>query len=234
MTLTKARLESMKKEIELKYRIASQADMELLQSFLEPYQAGEKRYLKQENSYFDTPALDLKRNGISLRLRKQNQVFLLCAKQSFNQKSSGKNLSVRLEYETELDEHIAKLIDDGLLSALDAFSALKPKKKEEAATKKVLYRHMRKAATVGLQCVGMFSNHRTLLPVNLWEEELTLEFDHTTDPRSVEIFEVEVEFRSIKQAQLLQPALEKIFLAANVKTYRSNSKSSRLYKLLYG
>lgn len=224
----------MKKEIELKYRLASKDDFVLFNQFLDAYAAGPKAALRQENYYFDTPSLSLKHSGISLRLRRQNNENLICGKQSVSQKKPGKHLSVRLEYEGPVDTAIAALIHDGYLSPMDVFSSLQAKTADELATQKTLYRHMKKAAKTGLQMIGSFVNMRTAIPVDLLGQRILMELDQSTYPKSIEIFEVEVEFTSVKQVMALRPAIENLFRAAHVKTYRSSSKSSRLYRILFG
>jgi uncharacterized protein YjbK len=223
---------NMKKEIELKYRLKSKNDFDLFAHFLKPYSSGRKHIYRQENFYFDTPTLNLKRNGISLRLRKQNDEYLLCAKQSLGPKKLKKNLSVRLEYEGIINAAIAHLCRQDFLSPIDVFSTLPSKTKEEHITKKTLHTQMKKAATLGLQMIGSFVNERTVFPIHLMGQALDLDFDHSIYPKSIEVFEIEVEFPSEKHAVLIRPALEMLFHAAQIKTYQSSSKSSRLYKIL--
>lgn len=223
----------MKKEIELKYCLSSKEDFVSLMHFLEHVRREKSHTYHQENSYFDSPNLILRREGISLRLRKQNGDFILSAKQSLPKKKSSKNLSVRLEYEGMIEKHIAALLCNNNLSPVDAFAFLKTTNEDELATKKILYRRMKKAAHAGLQIIGSFKNTRISIPIVLAGEDIVLEFDHSFYPKGIEIFEVEVEFSSIKQATALRPAMDALFRMAGIKTHRSSSKSSRLYKILF-
>lgn len=224
----------MKKEIELKYLISSKDDFYLFERFLEQYRSDKKQIYLQENSYFDTPSLDFRKSGISLRLRRQNHEYLLSAKQSLGNKKLQKNLSVRLEYEGRLDKRMASLLCDENLSPIDAFATLKSKTAEEEATKNTLHRHMKKTAHIGLQMIGSFTNVRISLPIMLKGERLVMELDHSIYPQAIEIFEVEVEFTGIRQVTALRPAIESLFRTAGIRTYRSSSKSSRLYRILFG
>lgn len=224
----------MKKEIELKFLLQSKNDFDFFMHFVEPFICGPKSIHRQENFYFDTPALNLRKKGISLRLRKQNDEYLFCVKQSIRNKRRKKNLSVRLEYESALDASIAYLLKQEMLSPIDAFLSLPAHSDEEKETKKLLHRHMKKASKTGLQLIGSLKNLRTVLPIKLVGESIELEFDHASYPYNVESFEIEVEFPSEKDATFMRPALENLFTAARIKTYRTSSKSSRLYKLLYG
>jgi uncharacterized protein YjbK len=224
----------MKKEIELKYRLASKADFDHFFQFLRPLSSGKVSVLKQDNSYFDTPTLRLKRNGISLRLRKENHEYFMCSKQSLADKSVPNNLSVRLEYEAKVGDDIAQLLRDQLLSPLDAFFHLPTSSPSELSTKNSLYRSMRISTNTGLQIIGSFTNTRTVLPIFIDNTSIMIEFDHSTYPTNIEIFEVEVEFASEKEVLRLRPTLEGLFRQAHIKTYRSSSKSSRLYRILFG
>lgn len=224
----------MKKEIELKYRLISQLDLELFMHFVKPLQRGEKTFYRQENCYFDDSALSLKKSGISFRLRQENNDYFLCAKQSLKGKKQKHNLSVRLEFEGKLDHEIALLVKDHFVSPLEAFSHLPTDSDEAYTTKKILLQHMEKTRKTAPYVIGSFINHRTIVPIILLDRPLNLEFDHSTYPHSIEIFEVEVEFSSVKEVVALRPALEELFKKANIKTYASSSKSSRLYKILFG
>ncbi len=232
--MNKARLIEMKKEIELKYLLESQRDFDHFKRFLVPYLSGEVASYQQENMYFDTPLLHLRHKGISLRLRKENDIYWLSAKQSLK-KTHMDNLSVRLEYEGVLEQAVAKLLKNELLSPIDTFAIFAAgKTADDRATKMTLHRQMTKAAKLGLQMIGSFRNLRTKLPITLGGQTIELEFDHSVYSKSVEIYEIEVEFSSEKQANSLRKPLEALFSAANVVTHHSSSKSSRLYKLLYG
>ncbi len=224
----------MKKEIELKYRLASKADFDHFFQFLRPLSAGKVSILRQDNSYFDTPTLRFKRNGISLRLRKEKHQYFMCSKQSLADKSVSSNLSVRLEYEAPVSEDIAKLLKEELLSPVEAFFHLPTTCPSEIKTKNSLYNKMNESANTGLQIIGSFKNMRTVLPVYIDNTSIMIEFDHSTYPNNVEIFEVEVEFASEKEVLRLRPTLEGLFRQAHIKTYRSSSKSSRLYRILFG
>lgn len=223
----------MKKEIELKYCFSTKDDFLLFKRFLERYRIDKKNVLMQENFYFDSPELDLRRNGISLRLRKQNHEFFLSAKQS-TKKRSEKFLSVRLEYESCLDKRIAALICEENLSPIEAFAFLPASSPDENLTKKTLYRRMKKSIKTGLQIIGTFKNTRTTVPILLLGEQLVLELDHSLYPKNIEIYETEIEFSSVKEALSLRPAVESLFRAAGIRTHKSCSKSSRLFKILFG
>ncbi|HXW54064.1 MAG TPA: CYTH domain-containing protein [Myxococcota bacterium] len=224
----------MKKEIELKYLLESKSDFNRFKRFLAPFLSGDITLYQQENCYFDTPILHLKRKGLSLRLRKENNAYSLSAKQSLKKRGALENLSVRLEYEAAIETSVAKLIKSQLLSPLDAFFILPATTANDRATKMSLHQQMTKAAKLGLQMIGSFHNLRAKLPIKLLGHDVELEFDHCVFPKSVEIYEVEVEFSSEQQANNLRKPLEDLFAAAGIITHQSSSKSSRLYKLLYG
>lgn len=224
----------MKKEIELKYRLASKAELDQFFQFLRPLSSGKITVLRQDNSYFDTPTLRLKKNGISLRLRKENHQYFMCGKQSLADKSVRSNLSVRLEYEAEISQDIAQLLQSQILSPMEAFFHLPALTPSDLNTKKSLHKSLLEAANTGLQIIGSFTNLRTVLPIFIDNTSIKIEFDHSTYPNNVEIFEVEVEFASEKEVLKYRPTLEGLFRQAHIKTYKSSSKSSRLYRILFG
>lgn len=223
----------MKKEIELKYLLNSKIDFDLFFEFLEPYACGKTKFYRQENFYFDTPALNLRRNKISLRLRKQNDDFLLSGKTSLNKKASKNNLSVRVEYEGHIDGGVAELMLQNLVSPIDVFSFLKAKTPEDVTSKKTLLRLMEKVSKTGLQMIGSFVNERTTMPLDVFDQRIYFEFDHSRYPQSVETYEVELEFPSEKLAVTMRPFIDTLFHRAGIKTKSSSSKSSRLYKILF-
>lgn len=222
----------MKKEIELKYLLSKKEDLLRLKAALGPYMKESSKLLVQENYYFDTPQLALKKDGISLRLRKENQDFWLSAKQSLGKKKQKNNLSIRLEFEGIIDFEAGELIKDQFLSPLEAFR-LMPAEGEGEATKKLLLGHMKKALKEGLQMVGSFINHRVAVPIEILGHKIILELDHSFYPQNIEIFEVEIEFSSAQEAELLRPLIEELFDQVPIKTHKSISKSSRLYKILF-
>lgn len=221
----------MKKEIELKYLLSSKEDLVRLQGALLPYMKDKPSLLVQENYYFDTSKLTLKKDGISLRLRKENNDFLLCAKQSLRKKRQKSHLSVRLEFEGLVSKEAGELMIEQYLSPLEAYKLL-PAVGEALDTRKLLYGHMKKALDLGVQLLGSFINHRTAVPIEILGHKITLELDHSFYPKGIEIFEVEVEFISAEQAELLRPLIEDLFRQVPIKTSKSISKSSRLYRIL--
>lgn len=222
----------MRKEIELKYQLASKDDLNRLEGALLPYRKGEIESLVQENYYFDTSGMSLRREGISFRLRKENQAFSLTAKQSLSKKSTQDNLSIRLEFEGPVSPKAGQLMIDQYLSPLEAFLLL-PAEGEALKTKELLLGHIKKAAKFGLDILGSFVNHRSATPIEILGHEITLELDHSFYPKGIEIFEVEVEFVSEKQAKLLRPLIEDLFDNVPIKTQQSISKSSRLYHIIF-
>jgi uncharacterized protein YjbK len=221
----------MKKEIELKYLIPAKEDFLRLKEVLVPYQLQEAEEIVQKNYYFDTLKRSLKKDGISLRLREENENYIITAKQSLGKKSTH-NLSVRLEYEGEVSQEVGELIAEQLLSPLEAFRSLK--NFENEPTKKLLYSHIKKASNFELMLVGTFINHRTGIPIEILDHRLVLQLDHSFYPNNLEFFEVEIEFVSTKEILLLRPLIENLFTKNKIKTKQSTSKSSRLYRILFG
>lgn len=224
----------MKQEIELKYQLAHETDFRHLMSVLKKQAAGHVTVLEQKNTFFDTSALDLKKKGLSLRLRRQNGQYLLCAKQSSQKTKLNPNLSQRLEYEAELKASTARLVEQQLLSPLDAFLDLPASSTEDLITKEELSHSLTLASSYPLQIIGSFKNKRTAIPVKLSGNLLCFELDHSIYPDGNHIFECEIEFCSADEASSLQPVVEHMIKEIGIRTQASIAKSARLYRILGG
>src|SRR5580698_3081457 len=172
----------MNKEIELKYRLSSHHDLQRFMDFVKPLAIKNSRSIRQENIYFDDNKLSLRKNNISLRLRQEENIYLLCAKQSI--KKDCEKLSIRLEYEGILKKDIAKLIKDEYLSPIEAFNNLPSKTREDDETKTTLFRHIENLNIQYLYKIGSFTNFRTIIPIQLQNKNLNLEFDHSYFPKN--------------------------------------------------
>lgn len=223
----------MKKEIELKYLLASRSDFELFFEFIKPYANDAIEVFLQENYYFDTPNLDLKKSRLSLRLRRQNNDFVMSGKTSLVRKDMKHHLSVRLEYEGAVEPEIADLLIKNQASPIDAFGFLPVKTKEDMESQRSLLKLLRKASKTGLQMIGSFVNERTVVPFPLFGQTVYFEFDHSRFPKGNDSYEVELEFASEKDAATMHPMIDTLFYRAGIKTKTASSKSSRLYKILF-
>lgn len=215
----------MKQEIELKYQISCLADFKRLLATLRKQTQGPINTLLQKNIFFDTPALELRKHLISLRLRRENKVYYLCVKQS-GFESGLDQLSVRLEYESKISQKIADLVLTQQISPLEVFSKLESTNNLSAQLKKL--------APSGVHIIGYFLNTRTIVPVILNNKKVIIELDQTTYPDKSVVFEMEIEFKSQEEAWLIRPLIENILKELGIITTSSTPKSDRLYRILFG
>lgn len=221
----------MKKEIELKFRLSCAKDLNCFMDFISPLKTASPAVYKQTNYYFDTKDFHLKKHKLSLRLRKQNDLYSLCAKGAMAKEKTSDNLSVRLEFEQNITTNKALLLLSNKLSALEMFLALSPKDKQEEATHEALKKQL-SLINKKINLVGSFNNNRTAIPIAISEHKINIECDHTIFPKNIETFEIESEFSNIGEALTIKQIFKQLFKEAGIKTYNSSSKSSRLFKIL--
>lgn len=151
-------------EIELKYSL-SKIEYLKLQKHLKPYFSDQKR---QDNYYFDTPELLLKKNKIGLRIRLENSKKAIATIKfpKDNSKSKIKALKIRHEIENSINLSNAKLIcrNRKSISSLNSKATLTLKKKISALSASQII------------CLGKLTNHRT---VYQYAPQLTLELDRS-------------------------------------------------------
>jgi len=214
----------MKQEIELKYQIAHLADFNRLLATLKKQAAGSVDTVQQENIFFDTPALDLRKQHVSLRLRREDQTYYLCVKQS-GLDTNLDTLSVRQEFENQISQNTADLLLAQAISPLEILS-----KFGEPNLEIILENFVNK----NLYIIGSFSNTRTRIPVIFDNHHVLIELDQTTYPDKNIIFEIEIEFGSKQEARRIQPFIENMLRELGLATNSSVPKSQRLYKILLG
>ena len=223
----------MKQEIELKYQISCLADFKRLLATLKKQARGPINKLHQRNIFFDTPGLDLRKNLISLRLRRENQIYYLCVKQS-GLSSRVDNLSVRLEFERQVSKEIADLMLTEQISPIEVFAQLASENHDDLSTRDNLSVHLKNLALREVKIIGFFINKRTKIPIILNNHKIFIELDQTTYPDKIDIFEMEIEFHTQEEARVVQPAIENILEELGLVISASTPKSDRLYRILFG
>lgn len=217
----------MKKEIELKYFLSSFNDLKLLFNFLKPLSVHEIKHVRQKNMYFDDNKFSLRKNHIALRLRKEKNIFWLCAKQ--NIKNNINNLSVRIELEFSIDKTYAYLIENNYLSALDALIYLPLVTDKDHITRTTLINNIKAIDIGGIYCIGSFVNFRHTIPIKIDKYYISIELDHSYFPKKQQFFEIEIEVKSINQARKIKSLIEDLLIKNNIDIKKAGAKSSRLY-----
>ena len=175
-------------EIELKFQLASQAELDV---FTRALGGRVGPSLAQENHFFDTPSLALNRAKHTLRLREEaGREPLLTAKGPERHSADG-----LLSEKEEVEARIAPSLADALLrseaSALDALQSL-------AGPEHPLCLELRRLrGDETLARIGSFKNTRTPVQATLSvlgrSRTLSFELDHTTFPDGSVSHEIELE-----------------------------------------
>lgn len=133
--------------------------------------------LRQTNYYFDTPELDLEKNGITLRIRQQNTDWYICLKAK-----KGKNRHYSFVTSLELEN---KVTDKAL--------------EECRSNPNVIVNYLQKEARLLLQNIininklnllGFINNERYCMKLF---KNFIFELDYSTFPNGIESYELEIE-----------------------------------------
>ena len=157
-------------EIELKYALANRGEFDRLLAHLQNYAVEKQTVLSQTNTFFDTPSGLLQKAGFILRLRAENDRFVLTAKGDAPADRTGEGvLTCRLEEEAEVPEAVAQHILAGKQDPLAALSARQKGLPQAGANQpKPLTQLLREAQrTEKLQPWGEFTNIRRVLPIKI-------------------------------------------------------------------
>ncbi|OOE10093.1 CYTH domain-containing protein [Fictibacillus arsenicus] len=159
------------KENELKLLIDEEAYSKLLKHI--PL----KQQYDQINYYFDTPTHTLNASNITLRIRNQDNKFLLCLKVK-NKKNMHSNFLSSLEYENEIDKYVFEEVIKSPFKLSDVI----PSEAYNIISKIINFRE--------LKYIGNIHNSRSQL--SLFNEFL-FELDKTNFPNNKVCYELEVE-----------------------------------------
>ncbi len=223
-------------EIELKYRFNDAATFQRVkEAAMILSQAKDFLLLKQNNYFFDTADFILRTHSLAVRLRQENEHFILCIKGNdpkiLNNK---KSMSIKIEYEETIPEEIAQQFLEHKCSPLDYLlaqtNANDPKKmrtREFLCTQISFLTHNKP-----LQMIGSFTNQRTCIPITIANNEFLIEMDETTFKPEVIHYEVELEIPTSHHYQNTEDFLLKLFQKANADFFASNGKAERFYQFL--
>jgi len=227
------------KEVELKWRVSSEkelkqvADIALKRIDLEQT----PKPVRQNNTFFDTADGDLKKNGVILRLRQEDESYVLTAKTSIVADDQGsKALAVRLEEEIDVPAPDAAMFLEGQASPILFFrKAAYPT--DALAQKQRLLMVGRLAKAGGkktLVALGSFVNYRQKIPFMVDNHRLVLEFDTATFPGDQTHYEVELEVPIHLEPQVAEERLLGLFEEAKVQGRSAPGKANRFFRALAG
>jgi uncharacterized protein YjbK len=222
-------------EIEIKYRLDSQEALSSLEKRANEIFPGRVKEVEQTNFFFDTPEFDVRKNGIGIRLRKEDARYFMTLKgPSAGKKESELNkLTSRLEFEAEITEGDAKSLLDGLKNPITVVEAMPIDEEKMRKTRSHLLSIVRAACPKeDIALVGSFQNRRRILPVVIGGCDMKLEFDRTHFPDSNIHFEVELEIPSMDHLREAEDFLLDLFNQCGQKPGLQKSKSERFYAFL--
>jgi len=222
-------------EIEIKYRLESAKSLLAVETALGIQSSTQRRQvLRQVNYFFDTKDFLLKKANLALRLRQENEQFILCAKgTATNGPKTPKSAATRFEYEEKISKALAMQMLADKVSPVQKLEEQTDKLDPASKTRLFLLGRIGEVAKQkSLRVVGSFTNIRTCLPIRVNGQVLTLELDETTFPGHVIHYEVELELPQDSDHELAERVLCKLFDKAGVKYSPSEGKSDRLFKML--
>jgi uncharacterized protein YjbK len=161
-----------------------------------------KKFRNQVNYYFDSNELALSKSGVTLRIRSENEKWLLCLKV----KSDKNNTYISSnEYETEITSKLFEICKN----YPNAITEFLPRDANQLLTDII--------NTSDLRFLGSLENKRHYLDLI---EKFTFELDHSFFPGGKEYYELEIEGVTEEDSSLIFN-----FLTKNNINYNINKKS---------
>ncbi|PFA69823.1 hypothetical protein CN378_03380 [Bacillus sp. AFS015802] len=132
------------------------------------------KILKQINYYYDTPHLDLKKSGVTLRIREENDDVILCMKSKLN-----KAVFVTSD---EVQRIVSKVVLEQCMDNPDFIMEYLPE-----SSRAVIVSLTKREK---LSFLGTIKNTRHCLNI---VKNYTFELDHSEFPNGVQSYELEIE-----------------------------------------
>jgi uncharacterized protein YjbK len=223
-------------EIEIKFLVQSQKDLDALEKRASEMFAGKKvKEVLQTNFFFDTTDFAARKKGIGIRLRKQDDHYFMTLKGPGlgKKEPNGQKLTSRLEFEAEVTQVEAKKLLEGKQSAIAVVEALVIGEERMRKTRDHLVALAKLAcAQEKLAFIGSFNNRRRILPIEIARHPMKLEFDQTLFLGNVIHFEVELEIPSMDLFEPAEAFLVHLFHECGQTPGYQKSKSERFYSFL--
>jgi len=212
-------------EIEFKLGVASDATFHLFLREIGTTLEGWPQ-VRQVNHFFDTADQELRALGIALRLREEDEQFIITAKGPAPNPAADANVMVKAEEEILVEREVGAAI---LAHELRPDLVLAEARGASALVQRI-------AETVGernLRHVGSFKNTRSRVgPIELAPgHTVIIELDRTELPGDVVQFEIEIEVEP-EQVEACAAALEAIRQRLGVEWIEYGSKAKRFFAAL--
>lgn len=162
----------------------------------------------QTNHYLDTPRMDLRQLGDSLRVRSLNDKSELTYMQKIGEKNG---VFERVELECILPNEIAEKLISGTMNLVQLRNKQCPKKTQSSHHPLVTLSqrafHSNAWRVADLAVTAQSKTQRTIHPIKLNGIELVFELDYTQFPKGLRGYELEVE---VPKAQKPQKVMESV------------------------
>jgi uncharacterized protein YjbK len=132
------------------------------------------KILKQINYYYDTPYLDLKKSGVTLRIREENDDVILCMKSKIN-----KDMFVTSD---EVQRIVSKAVLEQCMDNPDIIMEYLPESSRDVVVSLT--------KSEKLRFLGTLQNTRHCLNI---VKNYTFELDHSEFPNGEQSYELEIE-----------------------------------------
>lgn len=224
-------------EIELKYALENAQQYRDLITYLERYSGEKAFFLSQNNTFFDTQNRLLKKASLILRLRSENERFILTAKGAAPADTLGHQaLACRLEEEVEISAQKAQSLLAGEEDPIKLLQESEwPQNPQAEKSRLLLIGHLQTArAQKPLIILGAFKNERRVIPISLNGTVFHFECDATHfSPARID-YEVEVELPSAENAAPVEDFVSKCFAELEIPKKTAPGKAWRFFNLHQG
>lgn len=206
-------------ETEFKFLLDDEAALESVRAELIQRGAKSAGAVLQRNHFFDSAGSDLRRARIAIRLREENERFVIALKGEAEETDGA--LTLRPEAEFDVTGEQAKACIAGDASPFELAQ-------DALAGSPLLERVREVLAGEDLRHVGSFENLRDRTgPLELAGERLTFELDRTSYPDGRIDCELEVECRDPRS---VGAALEALLAALGIRWRTTTSKAQRFFE----
>ena len=208
-------------ETEFKFLFDDDAALDRVRAELQERGAKSQGAVLQRNHFFDSPAFDLRRVRMAIRLREEAGRFVVAFKGEAKEADAA--LTRRPEAEFDVTSEQAAACLEGAGSPLDLA-------RDALAGTPLLAQAIETLGTAKLVHAGSFDNLRDRIgPIEFAGEHLTFELDRTTYPGGRVDCELEVECKS---PQDVGPALEALLTDLKLQWRTTTSKAQRFFEAL--
>jgi uncharacterized protein YjbK len=223
-------MKSAGREIEFKFAVNDKQAFEQLIDYLDLPGSVLDNGVTQTNHFFDSPACCLHRHHFVIRLREENNSYILTIKgEQQAEQAENSVLTDRIEEEARLPQESARALLTGEVSPQQIINDHFNSKAASLLTMIETACDQQK-----LVHIGDFRNVRihlppVILPVGNGDERLEFELDSSTFPDGRVDYEIEIEISGQSDAGGIEAALKEMFRQAGIEWHAASSKAVRFF-----